>query len=115
MNATLYLPAKAIEKISNSKNSVLFLQYLLRNFDVRKDQVLLFEDETKNYVGTLKIASMWKSEKFFINYWKLRKKIAYRDRTIWSYLTKRKTFYIYFVGYSGFHRQTIIMRKKAVQ
>lgn len=115
MNATIYLPGKVFIDLTLQLKKALFLQYLPKNFDVAKNKLLVFDDNTGNYLGEIKVESLWKTNKFVHNFWFLRKEIAYRDRSIWSYLTSNKMFYVYIIASCRWAGSNKVQRKKAVQ
>lgn len=104
MNATLYLPAKVIQTIISTDKHIIFVHKCPRHYIPKKDNLLIYEEETGNFFGTVRSPLAYSTSSFVRNWWKLRSKIAYMDKGFFSYLFSKRKFYIFvFTSAIRFH------------
>lgn len=95
MNRTIILPRKAIQTIVSTDKHVLFLRSFPPHFRPTKDGLIAVESETGKSIGQLRSPQVYKCDKFWKNWWNLRRKIAYKDDSFLSYLFSRRPFFVY--------------------
>jgi len=115
MDKIIKLPVKVIEKIITTEKNVVFLSHYPTNYKPTRDKLILVEKETGNVFGVMRSPVVIRYKKFIVPYLKLRKGLAYMDRSILKHLFKPKPFYAYiFTDYVKYKAKKKT-REKAVQ
>lgn len=95
MDKTIYLPTKAINNITKTKKHIVFRQSYYQNFKPSKDALVLINADNLKTIGVLKTPIVYLCKNFIVNWWKLRKKIAYIEGSLWSYIFTKRPFFVY--------------------
>lgn len=115
MDKLIKLPAMAIENIVKTRKNVVFLSHFPTDYKPTRDRLILVEEETGDVLGVMRAPVVIRYKSFLKPYLKLRKGLAYKDRSIWNYLFNPKPFYAFiFTDYVRF-KDKKKRREKAVQ